>query len=199
MTGASETATPAVRQLVGVRLHGRSPGAGAPGAKAVAWLYSLQQRQAQRQREREALVAMAGALGKTLAELPQQVGARLDEVAGVAVELGLAVAREIVGDAIRRGAYDPTPTVARCLRDCVHGSRRDDLVVRLHPDDLETVRSRLAELPDLAEEFDQARFVADGRVPRGAVRADTETGRLHYDPREVLERICEEVRREVGS
>lgn len=187
------------RRLVGVRLHARAPVAGAPAAASVAWLMSLQQRETQQQREREALERIATALGKSLADLPKEVAARLDQVAGLAVELGLAVAREVVGDALLRGNYDPSATVARCLRDCVHGSRRDDLVVRLHPDDLEPVKTRLAGMPDLAEEFDKARFVADARVPRGAVRAETESGRLRYDPREALERISEEVRREVTA
>lgn len=196
---ATETSAAGRRRLVGVRLHARDPVAGAPGAASVAWLMSLQQREAQQQRERETLDRMAAALGKSLAEVQKTVAARLDEVAGIAVELGLAVAREIVGDALARGTYDPSATVARCLRDCVHGSRRDDLVVRLHPDDLEPVKASLARLPELAEEFDQARFVADVRVPRGAVRAETESGRLRYDPREALERISEEVRREVTA
>lgn len=200
MTGSQlDPAAVGGRRLVGVRLHARESAAGAASEGTVDWLMSLQQREAQLQRERQALERMAAAVAKSLGELPQTVAARLDEVAGIAVELGLAVAREIVGDALARGNYDPSATVARCLRDCVHGSRRDDLVVRLHPDDLEPVKARLAGLPELAEEFDKARFVGDARVPRGAVRADTDSGRLRYDPREALERISEEVRREVTA
>ena len=38
---------------------------------------------------------------------------RLDEVATIAVELGLAIAREIVGAAIDKSEVDPTPTTTR--------------------------------------------------------------------------------------
>jgi flagellar biosynthesis/type III secretory pathway protein FliH len=81
----------------------------------------------------------------------------------------------------------------------VHGSSEVDLVIRLNPDDLAGVKTRIAEHPDLAREAAAAQFVADPSVPSGGVRAETGAGRLHYDPREVLERICEEVRREASA
>jgi hypothetical protein len=54
-------------------------------------------------------------------------------------------------------------------------------------------------MPELADEVAASRFVADATVARGGVRAETGSGRLLYDPREVLERICAEVRREASS
>ena len=131
--------------------------------------------------------------------VPGVVQQRLDEIAGIAVELGLGIAREIVGAALDNGQVDPTATVARCLADCVHGSDRADLVVRLHPGDVAAVQTKLQAMPELQQELDAATLVADQSVPRGGVRAETGAGRLHYDPREVLERICDEVRREAGA
>ena len=90
-------------------------------------------------------------------------------------------------------------SVARCLRDCVHGSGGAELVVRLNPDDLAAVKTNLAAEPELARAAADAQLVADESVPRGGVRAETGAGRLHYDPREVLERICDEVRREASA
>ncbi|MCA8964833.1 MAG: hypothetical protein H6838_01105 [Planctomycetes bacterium] len=188
---------PAAAPIVGVRLHSRS---GATGdADRVQWLLSLAEREQARQQERDAVLALCKAVEAKVQELPGTVNNRIDEIAGIAVELGLAVAREIVGNALDTGLVDPTPTVARCLRDCVHGSRDDDLVVRLHPDDLQLVTSRLQQMPELTDEVAATRFVADATVARGAVRAETEAGRLRYDPREALERVSEEVRREVTS
>jgi flagellar biosynthesis/type III secretory pathway protein FliH len=185
--------------IVGIRLHGKSASPGTPQAAKVAWLLSLDAREKQRAADAAALQAISRAVQLAIADMPAAVGGRLDEIGGIAVELGLAIAREIVGNALDRGFVDPTPTVARCLRDCVHGSDRGDLVVRLHPADLELVRSQLAKLPELVDEVAASRLVADATVARGAVRAETETGRLRYDPREALERVSAEVRREVTS
>lgn len=189
------TSTP----IIGLRLHARQQVTGTPRAAKVAWLLSLDAREKQRAADAAALQAISRSVQQAIAGMPTAVGGRLDEIAGIAVELGLAIAREIVGSAIDRGFVDPTPTVARCLRDCVHGSSRADLVVRLHPADLELVREQLAKMPELADEVAASRLCADATVARGAVRAETETGRLRYDPREALERVSAEVRREVTS
>jgi len=87
----------------------------------------------------------------------------------------------------------------RCLRDCVHGATATDLVVRLHPDDLLLVQERLQDATEVQEEVAAARFVADASIPRGGVRAETDSGRLRYDPRDALERVAAEVRREAAS
>jgi len=185
--------------ITGLRLHSRATAAGSPQAGKVAWLLSLKAREEQRQAESAALHALVAAAQQAIAAMPKAVGERLDEVAALAVELGLAVAREIVGSALDRGTVDPTPTVARCLRDCVHGSSRTDLVIRLHPSDLDLVQQKLALMTELRDEVATARFVGDPSVGRGAVRAETGAGRLRYDPREALERVAAEVRREASA
>lgn len=190
---------PLTESMVGIRLHAHKVEANQPSAAKVRWLLSLGAREQQRATDAAALQVCAKAVQQTLATVPQLVDQRLQEVAALAVELGLQVAREIVGAALDQGQYDPTPTVLRCLRDCVHGSRRDDLVVRLNPLDLELVQQGLTQHPELADEVQKARFVADRGVARGAVRAETDAGRLQYDPREALERVAAEVRREVAG
>lgn len=134
-----------------------------------------------------------------VAALPGVVNERLEEIAGITVELGLAIAREIVGEALDQGKVDPTATVARCLADCLHGADRGDLVVKLNPEDMANVQTRIAQMTELGEELASATFVSDPTVPIGGVRAETGAGRLRYDPREVLERICAEVRREASA
>jgi flagellar biosynthesis/type III secretory pathway protein FliH len=186
--------------LVGIRLHSRRPTAASGAAPAPAQrLLDLHELQRRREAAVAALRDFATAARRTVDALPQQVTERLDEVAGLAVELGLALANEIVGDALQKGLVDPTPTVIRCLRDCVHGSSKADLVVRLHPDDLALVQQTLQAHPEVREETAAARFVADPTIARGGVRAETGAGRLQYDPREVLQRICDEVRREATA
>ncbi|MEO6593313.1 MAG: FliH/SctL family protein [Planctomycetota bacterium] len=192
-------APPVDAPMVGIRLHARRASAGAPQAAKVASLIDLGGREVQRQAAQQAVTDLAVAARKVVEQVPAQVSARLDEIAGLAVELGLQIAREIVGNVLDKGLVDPTEVVARCLRDCVHGSDRSDLVVRVHPEDLALVQQRLAGMAELQGETAKAKFVADATVPRGGVRAETETGRLRYDPREALERVCDEVRREVSA
>lgn len=192
------TSIPLHAPLVGFRVHSRRQPAAAAGTR-VQQLLDLEEREARREAAVTALRDLAAAARKVVEGLPAQVGQRLDEVAGIAVELGLAIANELVGDALAKGLVDPTPTVVRCLRDCVHGSSRGDLVVRLHPEDLAAVRTALQQRPEVQEEVAAARFLADATIPRGGVRAETQAGRLHFDPREVLTRIADEVRREAAS
>ena len=197
MTAISTVAMSA--RLVGLRLHARRGPGGVPEAPQARALLDLDARNKKREADAQALRELVAAVRGRVDELPGIVRGRLDEVAAIAVELGLAIAREIVGSALERGAVDPTPVVARCLADCVHGSSRSDLVVRLHPDDLAQVRAKLHQLPGPDEQLANTTFVGDANVPRGGVRADTGAGRLCYDPRDILERICDEVRREASA
>ena len=193
------TTVPLTAPLLGFRLHANRGSGGGPVLERVRELLDLKLRETQRAAAVQALRDLARSCQRTVDAVPQQVNQRLDEVAALAVELGLALANELVGDALGKGLVDPTPTVVRCLRDCVHGSSKADLVIRLHPDDLAGVQQNLAATPDLQQELAVAKFVADPTVTRGGVRAETGAGRLHFDPREVLERICAEVRREAAS
>lgn len=179
--------------LTGLRLLS----AGNGGAARIETLLCMGERDARRQQAELAMQSLAQQVQATLAGLPQLVDQRLEHVAGLVVELGLAVAAEVVGVAVSQGRYDPTPTVVRCLRDCVHGNRKDDLQVRLHPDDLAVVTAQLQSMPEIQDELRNARFVADATLARGVVRAETETGRLLHDPREILQRVSDALRREV--
>jgi flagellar biosynthesis/type III secretory pathway protein FliH len=168
-------------------------------ASRAQQLLDLKEREAQRVLADKALADVARAARRAIDGLGPMVTQRLDEVAAIAVELGLALANELVGDALAKGLVDPTPTVVRCLRDCVHGSSKSDLVVRLHPLDLGAVEQSLGRQPELQAEIAATRFLGDATVPRGGVRAETGAGRLHFDPQEVLARICAEVRREASA
>jgi flagellar biosynthesis/type III secretory pathway protein FliH len=187
---------PVDAKLAAVRVHPRQPVAGTAQAQRVEWLLSLAERQRQIDAERAAVQAMAAAVETALRNLPNTVNARLDQVAALAVELGLAVAREVVGATLAQGGYDPTSTVVRCLRTCVHGSDRGDLRVRLHPEDLGPVLSRLAATPELRSQVAEARIEADPTLRRGEVVAESGAGSLRHDPREVLDRMSHEIRRE---
>ena len=177
-----------------VRLQSRAATTDAASQAKVEWLVQLGDRQARRDAETKALQVTVQAIQRTLQAMNATVASRLDEIAALVVDLGLAGAREIVGNALARGQVDPTPTVIHCLRDCVHGTSGADLSIALNPDDLASVLAKLAERVDLQREVAAAEIVADPALARGAVRAETGTGRLRYDPRETFERIAAAVR-----
>lgn len=193
------SAIPVTSRLVGLRLHTRRGPGGVPESGRARMLLDLESRNLKREADEKVLRDLLAEATNQVRGIPGVVAGRLDEIAGIAVELGLSIAREIVGKAIDDGNVDPTEVVTRCLRDCVHGSDRGDLVIRLNPDDLASVKTNLSHMPDLDEEVASARFVPDATIPSGGVRAETGAGRMLYNPREVLDRICEEVRREASE
>ena len=177
-----------------VRVLSRSAFADESTRGKVKWLMSLGDLKARRDAEQKSLLTIAQAVARAVQQTQATVQQRTDELAALVVELGLAVAREIVGSALDRGDVDPTPTVVHCLRDCVHGSSESDLVVRLHPDDMAIVQARVAAMPELHESVALTKFLADPSLGRGEVRAATEAGKLRYDPREAFERVAAAVR-----
>lgn len=172
-----------------VRVHvPTGSGGGHPTVRRLLQWRDAAQDQAQ---ARRAVEACAAAIAARLSELRQQVEVRLDEVAALVTDLGLAVAREIVADAIARGGIDPLPIVQRCLRDAVtHG---DEAAITLHL--TATDRERLA----AAAELQQVRVVVDPALSPGTVRVQTSAGSLAYDPEEVLRRVSDELRRELSA
>lgn len=180
--------------LRGVRTLSRSPLADEATRGKVKWLVSLGEQKTRRDAELKAIQATAQAVQRATQQSQAAVMQRTEELAALVVELGLAVAREIVGAALDRGATDPTDTVVHCLRDCVHGANDTDLVVKLHPEDLTLVSQRMKAMPELSDAVAKAKFVADGSLGRGEVRASTDAGKLRYDPRETFERVAAAVR-----
>ncbi|MHC4077570.1 MAG: FliH/SctL family protein [Planctomycetota bacterium] len=145
--------------------------------------------------DREALLSCIGNIEHQLASIPGQVAANLEQVSALATEIGLAVAREVVGTAVEQGLVDTTAVVMRCLDQAVDDANTSQVRVQLSPDDLSTVLQRLDEHPDMRERMQQFELVPDANLPRGHVRVESGAGRLVYDPQEVLTRISDEVRK----
>ena len=183
----------------GLRVH-RTPEHGAvrEGHERAVWLLQLREVAVQRLHRHEALTCCLSAVRSALENLPVQVAETLEKVTSAAVEIGLTVAREMIGEALDRGLVDPTPIVRRCLDDAVVGLTDARIMVHLHPEDLSLVISQLDKDPATNADAAQCDFTPDPTLARGAVRVDTAAGRLVYDQREVLERIAGEMRR-VGA
>jgi flagellar biosynthesis/type III secretory pathway protein FliH len=164
-----------------------------PSDGAVLRLRALQERDADRKRLQQQTSALLQRITGAIQGVEAQVAHNLDEVSSIAVELGLALAREVVGEAIDRGLVDPTPIVRRCLEQAVVAPRGQGPALRLqmHPEDLELWASQA----EASEQQDVAVEVGPG-LSRGEVVITTGVGQLHYDPREVCDRLCEAVRTE---
>jgi hypothetical protein len=180
----------------GLRLHDPKPAAGVARSPRLARLLDVRERSERERQQHAALVQTLGAIGAALERLPRQVAESLRGVEAIAVELGLTVAREVVGSCLERGLVDPAPIVARCLRAAVAGVETATLVIALHPSDLPLVLNAVESDPELRSAASGCSFEPDPRLARGAVRVGSEAGRMLYDPREVLERIADEVRKE---
>ncbi len=186
------------RPLAGLRSH-RSPVEGAPGpGEGEKWIFDLRQRAQTEAQRQEAFATCLEGIARAVESMTTAVDGRLEEIAALSTELGLALAREVLGAALEKGLADPTATVERCLKESTVGPN-EDVAVFLAPDDLSEVLDRLESHPDLREHAARVRFTADPGLGRGSVRIETASGQLLYDPAEVLQRICDEVRREMAG
>ncbi len=166
----------------------------------VRWLLDFKQRAETERAEREALQQrLAGLLSnveQAMAQVPDIVRQSLEQVANIATELGLSIAREVVGEVVDHDLADTATTVVRCLEEVVPGVQ---VRVHLTPDDLAMVTASFAEFPELSSRLDHATFVTDHSLDNGCVRIESDVGRTVYNPREVVERICQEVLKGVGG
>ena len=163
---------------------------------AAERLAGVRERMQREDATQRALADTVGELRRALNQVSARVDENLQSVTALATELGLAIAKEVVGEGVADGLLDPSSVVLRCLRDGVLGGSRPDIRIELCPEDLNMVVSALGSHPDLASEMGQLEFVANPALGRSCVEVTTESGRLSYDPEEVLRRICDEVRKE---
>lgn len=185
--------------LRGIRLHS-VPNDPAKVPQRVRWLLDLH---AQVENERQAREARRAVLERALAgietalsEVPGVVRAKLEEVAGIATELGLALAREVVSEIVDRDLGDTASTILRCLEETVPGASARIYVA---PDDLAAVTASFAEFPELDERIAAANFFTDPALGHGCVRIESDVACTTYDPRQAIENICAEVVKAVGA
>ena len=184
-----------------LRVHRLGSGAGtapAPASRTAA-LLELKKRAELEVRERQAAERAIQAIEHAVTRLTVLVAARLDELARHTTELALAVAGEVLGAGLEQGLLDPAAAVRRCLDEAVQSPGESRLTIRLCAEDLPLVLAAMEHDPRLRDRTRGAQIVADRAVARGAVELDTGAGRLHYEPREVFQRIAAAVRKDLAS
>ena len=170
-----------------------------PLAGRVQALLDLKLKAEREQARDEALQAAALAFRNAVEPLAAHQQANLEQVAALAVELGLEVARQVVGDAADRGRVDLRPVVTDCLQRAVLAPGESQVVVRVHPEDRELLVDALGVSGELAHGPLPCRFEADGDQPRGSVQVATGVGCLTMDPRDVVQRVAAAVREELAA
>lgn len=182
------------RRLRALRLHAQSDERRLERQRAQR-LSGLAHKADQDATARAAMLSCIEDIERQLQVLPTLVAANLEHVSDLATEIGLAVAREVVGSVVEQGLVDITAVVMRCLDHAVGGVGATRLRVQLSPDDLGTVIQYLDEHPDMRERMQQVELLPDATIERGHVRVETGAGSLFYDPEEVAARIADELRR----
>ncbi len=130
-------------------------------------------------------------LESAVGELPAIVSRRLDEVAALATEMGLTIAGEILNSRIEKGEFDLVPVITSALKAVVGGTQEALVTVFLNAADLGPVLGRLR--PEKQDKPSPFHFEVDPLLARGTVRIETDSGRLKYDPREVLARLRQDL------
>ena len=122
-------------------------------------------------RVRESVERFTGAVKDMMAQREDLILAAEEEV----VRLAVAVARRIVGDAVRVEEELVLDTVRRALR---HVVEKESVVLRVNPEDLRIVREHESDWLAVLEGTRSLDIVEDGRVRRGGCLVETEAGNV---------------------
>ncbi|MHC5062357.1 MAG: FliH/SctL family protein [Planctomycetota bacterium] len=162
-------------------------------------LLNLESEAEKRDRDRQAAKACLDQISSELSKTGDIVLENLTAVTRLATELGLCLAREIVGEALDKGIVDPTATVLSTLQSMVLSAEDAGIRIAISAEDFSLVVASLQDLPEFAAFADRVEFSVDPTLPRAAVRIETGSGRLQYEPQEVLAKLCDEVRRSASA
>lgn len=184
-------------KLKSFRLHRAEPRLD-PGARPH-WLLGIRDRMRAVEEDRRLLAGLCQSISGVVGQALPMVEQNLQQVTALATELGLAVAREIVGEAVDQGRIDVSGVVARCLRQMVHVDEQARIRIELHPEDHDLVVGNLEGRAELEGMVAGTDFVANPGLGRGSVEISSQSGRLLYEPMEVLERISNEIRQELSA
>jgi len=143
-----------------------------------------------------ALLAELSAQGR---RLPELVAERLEAWRPFLIELALKVAERVGHAALDRGDYDLAPVVSQLLERARNSVAAREMVVLLHPADLDAVLGRLRRAGDEAVSDPAVRFETSPAVGRGSCQVRTEAGRLLFEPAEFLEQAAAIVREELAG
>ena len=128
----------------------------------------------------------AGLLAQATAEIEKRRDELTDELAHSAVELGIAIARQLLHSEVSRGGHDIEKIVRETLGAAAAGRGR--CTIHVHPDDFETLRDT---------KFRSGTSVqGDIGVARGDVQVETSMGLMVREVEERLTSIAERLREE---
>ena len=121
---------------------------------------------------RQDMAAAVTALKMAAQQLARTRKELVEQAEGQMVELALSVARKVLMQEIQAGRYEIDPIVQEALKSV---SVRQDVVVRLNPDDLQQC---MAAHPEQQLSDANVRFVADEAVTRASCLVETSEGNV---------------------
>jgi len=128
---------------------------------------------------------------KALAEAAERLDTRREEIAGElahsALELGVAIARQLVRAEVNRGGHDIESIVREALAAASTG--RSQCVIHVHPDDFEALRD--------ARFRSGTSVQADIGVARGDVHVEASMGLMVREIDEAIDSISARLREEL--
>ncbi len=120
--------------------------------------------------ERDRLESLLGQVLELAGELCATQRERLEEMQRVAVELALAVARQLLFDRLEAGAFP----VEQMVRAAVQRLEpRQAVTIYLNPEDLTLLERRTADEPLFALDTEELRLIGDPTLARGGCRAES--------------------------
>lgn len=143
--------------------------------------------------DRNRILAVLDGLRSAAAELRAEQDAKLDELRDAAVELALTIATRLFHRAVTTDDY-PIEQIAREM--AAQMVDEEPIRVRLHPDDLALLETRLDGGPLLPGA--EPKLVADATLARGAVAVEGHAQLLVADPARTLQEIRDELLRSIA-
>lgn len=131
-------------------------------------------------------------LRAAITQIPALVEERLDGLAALVLDMGLTIAEQVLDTRIERGDMKLVPILRRILAEAVEGGKAAKATVFVNAEDLGAFATGLRD--DNAASAELLRFEVDDSLRRGCLRVETSAGTWHYDPREVVARLREELK-----
>jgi|GEM_PF-1936850 len=117
---------------------------------------------------------LLAALGHSIQEMEQRRQQSLGELQHLAVELSVAIASQLVFQAIDRGEFGVEELVSQALH---RFSLSDPVTIAMHPDDLALLQNRMSS-PEARWPESQVILQGDHAVARGGCRAESADGKM---------------------
>jgi flagellar assembly protein FliH len=144
----------------------------------------------------EELHSAAKALGDALEEISRMRGSLLAKSRDDMLRLVMAVSRQVIQQAVETDSQVIVRAVTRAIESAVES---EEYYVRVHPEDLETVKANEPMFLAAMKGLENIHFIADENIARGGCSAESRQGDVDATIDTQLDKIEEHLRREIAG